>query len=121
MLLVVLLFGMPGHVVGVEISEIMAKNESTLMTVAGDYADWIEIHNDSGEAVDLAGWYLTDDAGDLRKWQFPSTAATSPLPAGGYLVVFADDSEDAVVGGEVHANFKLASGGGVSCIGRAGR
>jgi hypothetical protein len=95
----------------VVISEFMAKNESTLMTVAGGYEDWIEIHNDTGGAVDLAGWYLTDDPGDLRKWQFPSTAATSPLPDGGYLVVFADGSEDAVIGSEVHANFKLASGG----------
>ena len=39
----------------VEISEFMAKNESTLVTDAGIYADWVEIHNDSGSAVDLAG------------------------------------------------------------------
>lgn len=96
---------------GVVISEFMAKNDSTLATAAGAYPDWVEIHNGSGGAVDLAGWYLTDDITDLRKWQFPSTPSTSPLADGGYLVVFVDDSPDAVVGNEIHAGFKLGSGG----------
>lgn len=96
---------------GVLISEFMAKNESTLVTADGQYADWIEIHNDSAAAVDLAGWYLTDDPADLRKWQFPSTAATSPLAGGGYLLVFASGSADAVIGGEIHAGFKLGAEG----------
>jgi hypothetical protein len=96
---------------GVMISEFLAVNNTNLATAAGRYEDWIEIHNDSGAAVDLAGWYLTDDAADLRKWQFPSTAATTPLANGGYLLVFADGSADAVIGTELHASFKLSSGG----------
>jgi hypothetical protein len=89
----------------------MASNKTTLATPQGLYEDWIEIHNDSDAAVDLAGWYLTDDPADLRKWRFPSTAATSPLPGGGYLIVFADGSPDGVVSGGLHANFKLSAGG----------
>ena len=100
----------PGHA-GMEISEFMAKNDSGITTSAGAYADWVEVRNDSGVAVDLAGWYLTDDASNLRKWQFPSTAATSSLADGGYLLVFADDSPDSVIGSEIHASFKLSSGG----------
>ncbi len=96
---------------GVEISEFMASNSTNLTTTNGLYEDWIEIHNDSGAAVDLAGWYLTDDPAYLRKWQFPSTAATSPLPNNGYLIVFADGAEDAVVLGELHASFKLSAAG----------
>ena len=106
----VMLFAMASHG-GVVINEFMAKNESTLATAAGAYSDWVEIHNDSGVAVDLAGWYLTDDITDLRKWQFPSTGATSPLADGGYLIVFIDDSSDSVVSNELHASFKLGSGG----------
>jgi len=98
-------------IAGVEISEFMASNTSTLTTTNGLYEDWIEIHNNSGAAVDLAGWYLTDDPADLRKWQFPSTTATSPLPDNGYLIVFADGTEDAVLLGELHAGFKLSAGG----------
>ncbi len=89
----------------------MANNTTNLATAGGLYEDWIEIHNGSGAAVDLAGWYLTDDPADLRKWQFPSTANTSPLPNGGYLIVFADGSEDGVILGELHAGFKLSAGG----------
>jgi hypothetical protein len=96
---------------GVAISEFMASNTSTLATTNGLYEDWIEIHNNSGAAVDLAGWYLTDNPADLRKWQFPSTATTSPLPDNSYLIVFADGAEDAVLQGELHASFKLSAGG----------
>jgi hypothetical protein len=96
---------------GVRITELMASNKTTLATAQGLYEDWIELRNDSDAAVDLAGWYLTDDPADLRKWRFPSTAATSPLPGGAYLIVFADDSVDGVLSGELHANFKLSAGG----------
>lgn len=96
---------------GVEISEFMASNKTTLATAQGLYEDWVEIRNGTGAAVDLAGWYLTDDPADPRKWRFPSTAATSPLPAGGYLVAFADGATDAVIAGQLHANFKLSADG----------
>jgi hypothetical protein len=96
---------------GVAITEFMASNTSTVTTTNGLYEDWIEIHNNSGAAVDLAGWYLTDDITNLRKWRFPSTAATSPLPNNGYLIVFADGSAEAVISGELHASFKLSAGG----------
>ena len=95
----------------VKITEFMAKNDSGLTTSAGEFSDWIEIHNDSGAALDLAGWYLSDDPTDLRKWQFPSTSVTSPLEDDGYLLVFASDSPDAIIGSELHANFKLSTGG----------
>ena len=102
---------MPVAQAGVEISEFMAKNETTLATAAGAYADWVEIHNNSGSSVDLADYYLTDDPADLRKWQFSSTDATTPLANDGYLIVFIDDSPEAEVGDELHASFKLGAGG----------
>jgi hypothetical protein len=105
------LAAMPAAQAGVEISEFMAKNDTTLATASGEFEDWIEIHNDSGKVEDLAGWYLTDDPADLRKWQFPSTGNTSSLADDGYLLVFVDDSPDAVIGSELHASFKLGSGG----------
>ena len=96
---------------GVQISEFMASNKTTLATAQGLYEDWIEIRNASGAAVDLGGWYLTDDSADLRKWRFPSTTLTAALPVGGYLVVFADGSVNSLVLGQLHANFKLSTGG----------
>lgn len=91
----------------VEISEFIASNDETLSDEDGDFSDWIELHNTSGSAVNLSGWYLTDDDQELDLWQFPSTT----LNAGEYLVVFASDKDRAVSGSELHTNFKLKSSG----------
>lgn len=45
--------------------------------------DWIEFYNGSEAAIDLTGWYLSDDPADPRKWQFPAMS----IRAGEYLVV----------------------------------
>ncbi len=67
------------------ISEVMADNDRTLYDDDCDRPDWIEIHNAGPTAVNLAGWALTDDAGEPGKWRFPAFS----LAADGYLVVFA--------------------------------
>jgi len=89
------------------INEFMAVNDATLADEDGDWSDWIEIHNGSAVAVDLAGWYLTDDAAELDKWQFPSVS----LPADEYLVVFASGKDRAAFGAELHTSFKLSGSG----------
>jgi len=92
----------------------VASNGETLVDGDGCFSDWIEIHNPADTAVDLAGWYLTDDLGDLQKWRFP---AACEIPAGSYLVVFAsgeDQDENPYIdsAGYVHTNFRLAREGG---------
>src|SRR6266436_6208375 len=67
------------------ITEFMAINDSTLADPNGAYADWIEIYNAGSNAVNLGGWYLTDNSTKLTKWRFPSVN----LSGYGYLVVFA--------------------------------
>ena len=91
----------------VQINEFMAINNTTLMDEDLDYPDWLEIKNTSSNSVDLSGWYLTDDAADLTKWQFPST---NILP-NALLIVFASDKDRSIAGSELHAGFKLSGGG----------
>ena len=55
------------------ITEFMAVNDIGLTDDNGDRSDWIEIHNPTGAAVNLDGWYLTDDDDALTKWRCPST------------------------------------------------
>ena len=88
------------------ISEFMAVNDGTYRDQDGDFSDWIEIYNPTESHVDLAGWHLTDEAGDLTKWQFPPLALRSDE----YLVVFASD-KDRTDAGELHTNFRLAGEG----------
>jgi hypothetical protein len=45
----------------------MALNDSTLTNKLGKYEDWIELYNTNSFNVPLKGWYLTDDAGNLKK------------------------------------------------------
>ncbi|MAG57187.1 MAG: hypothetical protein CMJ83_12915 [Planctomycetes bacterium] len=92
----------------VVISEIMASNNLTLADQDGDYSDWVEIRNLSLSAADISGWYLTDEAGNPTKWQFPTPTLISGF---GSRVVFASDKDRAVAGLELHTNYKLASGG----------
>ena len=91
----------------VYISEFMASNQDTLDDEDGDSSDWIELFNNTSSPVDLDGWYLTDDPALLTKWQFPGVT----LGAGQFLIVFASDKNRTDPAGQLHTNFKLASGG----------
>src|SRR5262245_34549156 len=79
---------------GVVINEFLASNTKGIIDENGDHSDWIELKNTGAAAADLTGWYLTDDAASLTKWQLPATS----LPAGGYLTVFASGKNRAVAG-----------------------
>ncbi|MHC4519561.1 MAG: lamin tail domain-containing protein, partial [Planctomycetota bacterium] len=112
----------PGRVWGQEglpeaawpvINEFMASNGSVAPVEAGevldedgDSSDWIEIRNPGDEAIDLSGWYLTDDVDELRRWRFPDRTL---LASDGYLLVFASGKDR--TGGELHTNFKLSVDG----------
>src|SRR5512133_325621 len=91
----------------VVLSEFQAANNKTLRDEDGSFEDWIEVCNTGSSTVDLGGWYLTDDGGQLNKWQFPSTN----LAAGRFLVVFASNKDRRMPGSPLHTNFKLSTGG----------
>ena len=97
-------WGVWGH--GVIISEFMAENDTTLRDDLGGYSDWIELYNDGASNANLTGWYLTDDADDLTKWQFPSNTIVEP---GSFLVLFASGEDR--TNGTLHTNFRLADQG----------
>ncbi|MCK4660924.1 MAG: lamin tail domain-containing protein [Phycisphaerae bacterium] len=91
----------------VTINEFMADNFGTIEDPdePGEYADWIELHNPNATPVDLGGVYLTDDLADPTKYQIPAGVS---IPAGGYLIFWADDDGTQ---GPLHTNFKLSAGG----------
>ncbi|MFT7475507.1 MAG: Ca2+-binding RTX toxin-like protein [Verrucomicrobiales bacterium] len=87
------------------ITEFMASNSGTLNDEDGISSDWIEIYNGGVDVLDLSGMHLTDNAGDLTKWTFPSRL----LAPNSYLIVFASGNNRA--GAELHTNFRLGSTG----------
>ena len=64
------------------ITEFMASNDSTLNDGDGNSSDWIELYNPTAAAIDLAGWHLTDDSGNLTKWTFPDLPPVGTRPGG---------------------------------------
>jgi hypothetical protein len=107
-LLVLISVGLVTAVRGdVTISEFLANNGGGLPDEDLQSPGWVELHNSGPGAVNLGGWRLTDDGGNLAKWTFPATN----LPAGGYLVVFASGKNRANVGWPLHTNFQLDKGG----------
>jgi hypothetical protein len=112
LLLAVLAFFAPQPLVRafdpVFISEFLAANDSSISDEDGDRSDWVEIYNSGTTTVNLAGWRLTDDSGDLSKWVFPSV----DLAPKGFLIVFASDKDRVVASAPLHTNFKLSSDGG---------
>ena len=103
---------------GVVINEFMASNSGCLPDENGEYGDWIEIYNPTGQTVDLYGYGLSDSNSAAPEWTFPRVR----LEAGEYLVVFASGTgtidKDALY---QHAAFKLsADGGGIYLTDMAG-
>lgn len=86
------------------INEISAVNDANSADQDGEYDDWIELYNNSSNAINLNGYYLSDDGEDLTKWVFPNVT----IGANDYLIVWAD--KDTLQSGN-HANFKLSSSG----------
>jgi hypothetical protein len=104
--LLVLLAG-PGLAQTPLLNEFMARNATTIADDDGDYSDWVELYNASTAAYDLAGHYLSDDADNPLRWQFP----TGTIPPQGYLLVWASGKDRVGPNGALHTNFAIAASG----------
>ncbi len=87
------------------INEFMAANDATVADQDEEFDDWIELFNNTDQAIDLTGYFLTDNAQNLSKYDIPEGTI---IPAEGYLIIWAD--EDGMQEG-LHANFKLSRDG----------
>ncbi|MCK4746392.1 MAG: CotH kinase family protein, partial [Bacteroidales bacterium] len=101
------LFAMASIQAQLVFSEVMAVNtDGEYNPVIGEPGDWIEIYNGTPYAVDLSGYYLSDDPDDPFKWKFPQKTY---LNNGYYHLIWADGTNDTLHGS--HTNFKLGSAG----------
>ncbi len=97
----------PSSTIPLRLNEILARNITGIDDGFGDRGDWIEIFNPNAQAINLAGYYLTDNDTDLTKWDFPSVT----IAGNSYLVVFATGLDVVDPQGNPHTNFSLSGGG----------
>lgn len=86
----------------------MASNSNTYADATDTYEDWIELYNPSNAAVDLAGYYMTDDLTKLQKHHFSDVPGQLVVPAKGYIILWASNN---VAKGIYHLAFGLSAGG----------
>jgi len=83
----------------VVINEYVSSNVESLIDENGKSPDWIELWNSGSTTVDLTGWGLSDDVGDVFQWQFPQCY----LKPGEYLLVHASGLDQRVLHNEFHS------------------
>ena len=98
--------GGPGGQAVLFVNEIMHSSAftTTAMDEDGDFQGWIELYNGGGQAIDLTGYYLSNDPRQTRRWRFP----TGSIPPHGFLVVRASEKNKMGPHGELHTNFKVS-------------
>ncbi|WP_397444459.1 lamin tail domain-containing protein [Polaribacter sp. R77954] len=101
------LFSFQSYAQNISINEIMSSNETTASDEDGEFEDWIEIYNYGTTSVNLNGFGLSDQVDNPSKWVFPNIE----LAAKEYIIVWASDKNRAIDKDELHANFKIKSGG----------
>lgn len=92
---------------GLRFSEVLASNQGSYLTTYETSPDWIELENTTDADMDLSGVWLTDSKKVLNKFVF---AEGTILKAHSFLLVFASGM-DGVIGGDLHAAFKLSADG----------
>ncbi len=87
----------------VVINEFMAKNNNLILDEEGKGEDWIELYNNTAAAIDLSGYYLSDDVTNNTKWEIPPGTT---IGANDYLIIWADED---IFDSGLHANFKISA------------
>jgi hypothetical protein len=52
-----------------------------------DASDWIELHNTTGAAINISGWFISDSKKDIFKYKIANGTTIGP---NGYLVLYED-------------------------------
>ncbi len=88
------------------INEIQSSNATTIADEDGDYEDWIELYNGTDTAINLAGYYLSDNINNLQMWIFPEVI----IEPQGFIIVFAS-GKNRVNSSSLHTNFSIDRSG----------
>ena len=91
------------------INEYGASNCNDQGSDCGDYEDWVELYNNTNDAIDLNGYYLSDKLNNPTKWQFTESLVIQP---NGFEIIYLSGRDQMNDNGQYdngpHTNFKLS-------------
>lgn len=85
------------------INEVLSENSGGITDKDGNFTDWIEIYNYSGEDINLKGYGLSQDLDDLFLWEFPDII----IKENSYLVVKCSGKSELDDLDNLSTNFKI--------------
>ena len=102
-------------------TEVCVANIDQTIDYSNNYGGWIELYNSTPADVSLNDWYISDDAGVLKKHRLSGYGV---LKSGCYLCIFFDhNSADGEYGPDAarQVSFKLNRKGGTIYLSRNGK
>lgn len=97
---------------GLYITEVMSGNKTIHGPGVKYFYDYIEIYNMSGQAVNLAGYGLSDNIKKPRKWRFPDITVEN----NDRVVIYCDTTQTSSPGEYTFTNFNLRKSGETVCL-----
>lgn len=86
------------------INEVLAVNSLGISDNYLQKDSWIEIYNPNAFSVDLAGFYLSDEVTNKKKFQIKKSSSQTIIKPNGFLIIWTDVD---TLQGNLHTNFKL--------------
>lgn len=83
--------------------------------VGGEFEDWVEFYNPTGAAVNIGGYWLSDNVLNPQKYQIPATVS---VPANGYKLILVSGvgAYDPGFLGQTNTNFKVSQSDGEELV-----
>ncbi|MDR1762086.1 MAG: CotH kinase family protein, partial [Bacteroidales bacterium] len=106
LLVITLLSGMVVANAQIKINEVQTSNSIFQDQDFQGKGDWIELYNTGATAVNIKGYFITDNKDKPRKWEFTKDFS---IPAKGFAIVWCDGMN--VFLKEPHTNFKVSASG----------
>ncbi|HTD87127.1 MAG TPA: lamin tail domain-containing protein, partial [Candidatus Binatia bacterium] len=98
------------------INEIQAVNPNGVRDNLNEAEPWIELFNSGNTAINLDGFFLTDNFNVLNKWAFPAGASINP---GEYKLIWADNQPGQTTASDWHATVTLNAPTGAVALARS--
>ncbi|MGN1328265.1 MAG: CotH kinase family protein [Eubacterium sp.] len=89
------------------INEICSRNSNCLIDSNGSTPDWVELYNESDEALSIGSYYLTDKKSKLQKYKLPDIE----IPAKAYQIIFCGSEPENKKDDEYYSNFAISGDG----------